>query len=951
MQTTGRVKIGFSLRNVPAWRHTFKMSAQRPNQTEPEPRPVSTLAGALWDEFEAIHAKPRAAATAQGPDASLHAYYDAALETPQAALCLSGGGIRSAAFSLGVLQALARSKLLTSFHYLSTVSGGGYIGGWLLALLHERGFNAAKVQCLLAADTAPPELDALRRYTDYLAPHPGLASPDTWAGIILWLRNVLVNWLIFFPALFALAMLPNLYRDILAAIGPGWSLPLLLIALAGLGIGIFNGVKHAPSHGFPEATRRGLQTGFVPWRVVVPLMLWSSLVPLVAAPWLRPVMPSGAVSGDMIPLLGFIVMELGFLLALATEGTEDRELLWHNFGWWTLASLAATVVLWVALCLGSARNVSIIAVLGPLAVTLAHLVQSLVYVALRTEAFRGDLDREWLARLSGEKVMPALLWAGFAAICLFLPAWVLDGWSTAFVPFVMSAVGLLTGPVAAYLGKIAPDVPGAGVPGSSYVPSLRVVINVIAAVFGVVLFMLLARLGTLLSDNDWGGDVLLLIVAVLLALGCGGHINVNRFSMHAVYRNRLVRAFLGSARPDRTPDGFTDIDPKDNPRMADLQPPADNDGNAFPVEHPAAKRAPRMLFPVINATLNLVATRNTAWTERKGESFTITPARCGGAYLHRREDQEAGLPVRGAYVRTEAYAGHEKETGPDDKGRGITLGTALTVSGAAVSPSMGYNSSPATAFLMTLFNVRLGAWLPNPAMASTRQLLQAKPPNALLTLARELLGLTDDLGNAVYLSDGGHFDNLGLYEMVRRRCRYIIVVDAGEDGKAWFEDLGNAIRKARIDFDVKIDFDPPVGIGSRDKPATPFRSFACATIHYPESKTTGRLIYLKPSDPPDMPMDVRSYFNAHPNFPHDSTVDQFFTESEFESYRQLGETEALKLISGDAGLEAFFAAADKWLRQSGNAKGCGEEPKTSRRGTVADPEKQQNAVNAEGNFP
>ncbi len=905
------------------------MSARSPNQPEPELRPVSTLAGALWDEFEAIHAKPRAAATAQGPDASLHAYYSAALAMPQAALCLSGGGIRSAAFSLGVLQALARSKLLTSFHYLSTVSGGGYVGGWLSALLHERDCDAAKVQDLLAADTAPPELDALRRYTDFLAPHPGLASPDTWAGIILWLRNVLVNWLIFFPALFALAMLPNFYRDILATISPAWSWPLLLVALAGLGIGVFNGVRHAPSHGFHEATRRGRQTGFVPWRVVVPLMLWSSFVPLAAAPWLRPVMPIGAVSGDVIPLLGFIVKELAFLLALATEDTEDRKLLCHNFGWWTLASLAATFVLWIALCLGNARNISIVAVLGPLAVTMAHLVQSLVYVAFRTEAFRGDLDREWLARLSAEKAIPALLWAVFAAICLFLPGWALDGWNTAFAPFAMSAVGLLTGPLAAYLGKIAQDVPGAGVPGTSnsYVPPLRIVINVIAAVFGIALFMLLARLGTLLSNNHWRADLLLLIIAVLLAWGCGKHINVNRFSMHAVYRNRLVRAFLGSARPDRTPDDFTDIDPKDNPRIADLQLSACSDGKAPAIDPPATRRPPRMLFPVVNVTLNLVAGRNTAWTERKGESFTITPVRCGGAYLHRREDQAAGLPVRGAYARTEAYAGKEKETGPDDQGRGITLGTAITLSGAAVSPSMGYNSSPATAFLMTLFNVRLGAWLPNPAMASTGQLLQAKPPNALLTLARELLGLTDDLGKAVYLSDGGHFENLGLYEMIRRRCRYIVVVDAGEDSKAWFEDLGNAIRKARIDFDVEIDFDPPVGIGSRDRPSTPFRSFACATIRYPESQTTGRLIYLKPCAPPDMPMDVRSYFNAHANFPHDSTTEQFFTESEFESYRQLGQTEALKLIRGAGTLAACFEAAIKRLRQPLNTNGCGGLPR------------------------
>jgi hypothetical protein len=236
---------------------------------------------------------------------------------------------------------------------------------------------------------------------------------------------------------------------------------------------------------------------------------------------------------------------------------------------------------------------------------------------------------------------------------------------------------------------------------------------------------------------------------------------------------------------------------------------------------------------------------------------------------------------------------------------------------------MGYYSSPATAFLMTLFNVRLGAWLPNPATASTQELLQAKPPNALLTLARELLGLTDDRGKAVYLSDGGHFENLGLYEMVRRRCRYIVAIDAGEDSKAWFEDLGNAVRKVRIDFDVQIDFDPPVGIASRDKPEKPFRSFACATIRYPENPTlTGRLIYLKPCDPAYMTMDVRAYFNGHSAFPHEPTTEQFFTESQFESYRELGDTETMKLASGTLTLPALFAEAERQVHQPDATKAC-----------------------------
>lgn len=907
------------------------MTARRTRASEPKPRPVSTLAGALWDEFEVIHRQPRSAATAQGPDASLHAYYRAALESEQAALCLSGGGIRSAAFSLGVLQGLARNGLLTSFHYLSTVSGGGYIGGWLATLLRERKGDAAAVQALLASRSAPPELDALRRYTDFLAPNPGLTSPDVWAGIVLWVRNVLVNWLIFFPALFALALLPGLYADLLAAIDPIWSQPLLAIALLCLGIGVYNGAMRLPSHNFPEPLQPGSIASFVARGVVLPLMAWSVLVPLVAAPWLREVMPDGAILGDAIPPLGFVVMELAFILAaLRAKEERDRKQLWHNFGWWTLASTVAAIALWVALTFGIGRDPRVIAILGPLAVTLAHLLQSLIYIALRAEAFRGDLDREWLARLDGEKVLPELIWALFAAICLYLPQGVLDGWSTKFVPFVTSALGLLTGPLAAYLGKISKDVTGDSQASGAgtFVPPTFVLIDLIAAVFGITLFMLLAQLGAKLTNNSWVAGLVLVVIAALLAWWFGRRINVNRFSMHAVYRARLMRAFLGSARRDRTPDGYTGIDPDDNPRMEELDP----DAYARAMGHPIAEaKANAVLFPVINVTLNLVAGRNTAWTERKGENFTITPRNCGGAYLHRREDGAAELPVRGAYVPTADYAGDERETGRTHEGKGITLGTAITLSGAAASPSMGYHSSPATAFLMTLFNVRLGAWLPNPATATVQELLQAKPPNAFLTLTRELLGLTDDQGKAVYLTDGGHFENLGIYEMVRRRCRYIVVVDAGADPTAAFEDLGNAVRKARIDLDIEIKFDPPVAISSRTKPLPPpFRIIACATIHYPEDKndeTPGRLIYLKPCDPPYMTMDVRAYFNGHPAFPHDPTLEQFFTESQFESYRQLGLTETTKLACGANTLPDLFEQAQQEV-QSAQPIGAGEANRT-----------------------
>ena len=140
-------------------------------------------------------------------------------------------------------------------------------------------------------------------------------------------------------------------------------------------------------------------------------------------------------------------------------------------------------------------------------------------------------------------------------------------------------------------------------------------------------------------------------------------------------------------------------------------------------------------------------------------------------------------------MRTADYAGQERESGADDEKRGITLGSAMTISGAAVSPSMGYHSSPMTSFLMTLFNLRLGAWLPNPGVRQSWS--QAKPSNALRPLFSEMLRRANDKRSDIYLSDARHFEGLGLYEMLRRQCRQIVVIDAGSDPHD--ADLGRAL--------------------------------------------------------------------------------------------------------------------------------------------------------------
>ena len=129
------------------------------------------------------------------------------------ALCLSGGGIRSASFALGVLQALARANLLTRFHYLSTVSGGGYIGSWLSAWLRWAGASQPVIAGLSTRstdDTEPPPIRHIRQFSNYLTPKLGLMSSDTWAAVAISGRNLILNWMILFPALWLLVLFPKI---------------------------------------------------------------------------------------------------------------------------------------------------------------------------------------------------------------------------------------------------------------------------------------------------------------------------------------------------------------------------------------------------------------------------------------------------------------------------------------------------------------------------------------------------------------------------------------------------------------------------------------------------------------------------------------------------------------------------------------------------------------------
>ena len=356
----------------------------------------------------------------------------------------------------------------------------------------------------------------------------------------------------------------------------------------------------------------------------------------------------------------------------------------------------------------------------------------------------------------------------------------------------------------------------------------------------------------------WSGLALVSFVMAIL-------VNVNRFSLHAMYRERLIRAYLGASRPSdginrRNPNPFTGFDPADNLDMA------------------AVCQRP---FHIVNIALNLVKGSRLAWQHRKAESFTVTPLHCGSCVIN--DDAPAAAAgesakIRGAYQPTSLYGGSEG---------GITLGTAMAISGAAASPNMGYHSSPIVTFLMTLLNARLGWWLANPGRAGRRAHDRAGPRLALRPILSEAFGLTNDESPYVYLSDGGHFDNLGLYEMVLRRCHCIFLVDAGCDPRYELTDLGNAVRKIRIDLGIEIELceHGPCAVGR-------FPHYVLGRIRYATmdgiGAPDGLLVYVKPSLTGDEPVDVRNYAAAHPGFPHETTADQWFDEDQLEAYRMLG---------------------------------------------------------------
>jgi hypothetical protein len=450
----------------------------------------------------------------------------------------------------------------------------------------------------------------------------------------------------------------------------------------------------------------------------------------------------------------------------------------------------------------------------------------------------------------------SVCWAGAAGIVIFGP-WViqqLPGW--------IASAGGLAGLFTLFFGFSAKTDATPSSEQSVWWKRLGTKCYLLLlAPFTVAMIMaVLARMNlAILRGASWFEIGQFIVGMGLLSVLMSFFININKFSLHSMYRNRLIRAYLGASRGEqRTPNPFTGFDPGDNLQMTELAP---KDG---PIQKP---------MPVVNIALNLVHGEKLSWQQRKAQSFTVSPLHCGSF------SNDLGYRPASEYGKNPAV------------NQAITIGTALAISGAAASPNMGYHSSPGVTFLLTLFNVRLGWWLGNPGKAGDATYNRSCPEFAVGPLLAEAFGLTNEQKRYVYLSDGGHFENLGLYEMVLRRCHCILVSDAGCDEKIQFQDLGNAIRKIRIDLGIditiKLDRLRPIGQNGRSS-----GHYAVGTIHYArvdQGTSDGILVYLKPSLTGNEPVDVLDYAAHHPKFPHEPTADQFFDEAQFESYRRLGE--------------------------------------------------------------
>jgi len=877
---------------------------------------------------------PPAAATAPAPDHLV-------------GLAFSGGGIRSATFSLGVLQRMAMLNLLERIDLLSSVSGGGYISAWLSAWIKRTSLREVASElkrCPESSGIEPKQVQWLRRYSNYLTPRVGALSLDALTVAATYLRNVLLNMTIIAACVSVLVLVPMLLiQPTLHLLG---SAPLAGWLAAGFGSFALLATAFQLS---PAMSRRpgGARSRIVYASVVAPGFLSAYF----GAPWLATaaawdhwLLACGIAVVVVIVLMAIAVVVLSIISrsnGIAASGPAVSQ---NTHMWYVLATLISVPV-GFAMLYGLAHawlsfppqnqieNAALMLMAGPpLLVGVVALTVTL-WIGLMGRAYP-EMYREWWSRVGGALIAICAAWIAWCALAIFIPKvvaavemWVKGAMAAGWFGALGAALGLVRSfSSSSTATKTLPRFANLAVTIASIVLialaiavacGVHVLLGAIGGYAGTSFFENVANWTWLVpgafsaQPSTWLHALppawMLLLISVFVAGLLGWRVDINRFSLHDMYKNRLIRCYLGASNPQRAPNLFTGFDPADDIALADLAPLV---RGATPDEPLRAQ--PQRPFHIFNTALNLVHGSELSWQERKAALFVFTPTFCGfnlspasgdkplsantrevaGNEAHEQAFRPTALYADGASGSEQAqYTTHADNNMPtsvtNGNRTGFTLGMAMATSGAAVSPNMGANSQPALAMLMTIFNIRLGRWCPNPAGDDWRR---ASPKSNLAWLIAEATGNTNESSSYVYLSDGGHFENTAVYELVRRRCSHIVMVDAGADPARAFEDLGNLIRKCRVDLAAEIDLnvDDLYALPNGRSKA----GFISGTITYASGagRATGKILLIKPTlgDALAEPADIYNYARGDSSFPQQTTLDQWFDESQFESYRFLG---------------------------------------------------------------
>jgi len=663
-------------------------------------------------------------------------------------LAFSGGGIRSATFNLGILQALDKKGLLRYCDYLSTVSGGGYIGSCLTSLLTnpkastdsaaQKGYfpfrflrdsesdDPDEVEYDLAE--APntyderKEMSHLRAAKNYLQLDRGLFSIETWRFIAMFLSGVLLINLI--PLAIAISAAYTLFFV------ETHSIAAFIPQLNEMGELINKFDKATTLHNFYALT----------------LFLFHI---------------AGAAFLSMVVVRGFAV-----LLNLNSSFI-------HNLQAWLIATTIALLVF-----------IGLIALTFYLFLDEYQKVDKQIFTVLNytllATLFVFILGRLKTANKGLQKFSNTLLFIALAALIPILFAQFMRLlWTTGFLESALSDF-------------------------------------ISVSIFQTYKYL----------------DIPMPIVTVLILVAIALLINLNRISFHAFYRNSLSRSYLFKQEDKQIKSNVS-------VKMSELH------------EH---YNGP---YHIINATLNIMASRNRYLRGRGADYFIFSKYYCGA--------ESTG------YRSTTSYNQGSTE-----------LATAMAISGAAASPKMGRRTNRLFALYMILFNIRLNVWMPNPDPK------YEMPPVWPYYLLKEFfLGGQED-NSLLNLSDGGHHENLGIYPLLKRRCRLIIISDAAADPKFKMDDLANLQRKARIDLGINIKLNmTPL---RPNKKGNVEQYYVKGIIHYPNDKN-GTLLYIKTAMTGNESEDLLAYRRQNPSFPDETTADQFFNEAQFESYRKLGEIE------------------------------------------------------------